>query len=225
MPASGRRLKRSSTCATARIGPTTSSPPANEYIDRHPVTDNSRPSAGLRRPTRIPITPEHTATWVRTGSLRSSTQSARATIGTLRRSSLFGMTGEDGMTTQPPPQLDFRGLATRVPCLIISPYAREGTSSQGYVSHTQYEFGSILRFIEDVYDLPYIGPPSQGYTDGRANSLVDSFDFPNRLAPLRRSDRSIRRRVHQRARLKRTRRRAVGANRGRRDSNPQPTSS
>lgn len=74
----------------------------------------------------------------------------------------------------PPPQLDFRGLGIRVPCLIISPYAK-----QGYVSHVQYEWGSILRFIEETYGLPAgsIGPTSEGYTDGRATSLDDAFDF------------------------------------------------
>ncbi len=87
-----------------------------------------------------------------------------------------------------PPQLDFRGLAIRVPCLIISPYAKEGKSSQGYVSHTQYEYGSILKFIEEVFNLPYIGPSSAGYTDERANSIVDSFDFtqqPRKFTPFR----------------------------------------
>jgi phospholipase C len=72
----------------------------------------------------------------------------------------------------PPPQLDFRGLGIRVPCLIISPYAK-----RGYVSHTRYEFGSILKFIEEAFNLPALGPASAGYTDTRANSLVDSFDF------------------------------------------------
>ena len=76
-----------------------------------------------------------------------------------------------------PPQLDFRGLAIRVPCLIISPYAKEGSTSQGYVSHTQYEFGSILKFIEEAFNMPTVGPGFQGYTDTRANSLSDSFDF------------------------------------------------
>jgi phospholipase C len=74
----------------------------------------------------------------------------------------------------PPPQLDFRGLGIRVPCLIISPYAK-----QGYVSHTLYEFGSILKFIEQVYSLPPLGSTSEGYTDTRANSIIDSFDFMN----------------------------------------------
>ncbi|MBV8530012.1 MAG: hypothetical protein JO104_01740 [Candidatus Eremiobacteraeota bacterium] len=85
-----------------------------------------------------------------------------------------------------PPQLDFRGLAMRVPCLIISPYAKKGTASQSYVSHTQYEFGSILRFIEQAFSLPPIGQPSEGYTDSRANSIVDSFDFtqkPRKFTP------------------------------------------
>ena len=85
-----------------------------------------------------------------------------------------------------PPQLDFRGLAIRVPCLIISPYAKEGKSSQGYISHTLYEYGSILKFIEQVFNLPYIGPSSAGYTDERANSIVDSFDFtqqPRKFTP------------------------------------------
>jgi phospholipase C len=74
----------------------------------------------------------------------------------------------------PPPQLDYRGLGIRVPCLIISPYAK-----QGYVDHTQYEYGSILRFIEEVYGLPAgsIGPTSQGYTDARGASLDNAFDF------------------------------------------------
>ena len=46
------------------------------------------------------------------------------------------------------------GLGFRVPCMIISPYDRSGSGSQGgYISHTQYEFGSILRYIEDNWNL------------------------------------------------------------------------
>jgi phospholipase C len=80
----------------------------------------------------------------------------------------------------PPPQPDYRGLGIRVPCLIISPYAK-----QNYVSHVQYEYGSILRFIEEVYSLPAgsIGPTSDGYTDGRAASLDDAFDFTQSPRP------------------------------------------
>jgi phospholipase C len=72
----------------------------------------------------------------------------------------------------PPPQLDWKGLGIRVPCIIISPYARPG-----YVDHTQYEFASILKFAEQTFKLPVIGPPSFGYTDTRATSILDAFDF------------------------------------------------
>ena len=83
----------------------------------------------------------------------------------------------------PPPQLDFRGLGIRVPCIIISPYAK-----RGFVSHKQYEFGSILKFIEEVNGLTLggIGPVSEGYTDGRASDLGDAFDFaqkPRKFKP------------------------------------------
>jgi len=70
-----------------------------------------------------------------------------------------------------PPQLDFRGLGIRVPCLIISPYV------QAHVDHTPYEFGSIVKFVEQVYGLPALGTQAAGYTDTRATSLANSFNF------------------------------------------------
>ncbi|MGA8532784.1 MAG: alkaline phosphatase family protein [Candidatus Tumulicola sp.] len=70
-------------------------------------------------------------------------------------------------------QGDFRGLGIRVPCLIISPF----THHKPHVVHTQYEFGSILKFVEQVFNLPALGTLAEGYTDGRANSIVDAFDF------------------------------------------------
>lgn len=76
----------------------------------------------------------------------------------------------------PPPQMDFAGLGVRVPCIIISPYAR-----RHYVDHTQYEFGSVLKFVEQNFRLP-----SLGATDARARSLVDALDFtqpPRRFVP------------------------------------------
>jgi phospholipase C len=77
-----------------------------------------------------------------------------------------------------PPQLDYRGLGFRVPCLIISPYAKDD-----YVDSTQYEFGSILKFIEEVYGTGSIGPQGQGYTDKRATSLDSAFDFSQSPRP------------------------------------------
>ncbi|HTX60135.1 MAG TPA: alkaline phosphatase family protein [Verrucomicrobiae bacterium] len=73
----------------------------------------------------------------------------------------------------PPPQLDYVGLAIRVPCIIVSPYAR-----RGYVSHTRYEYGSILKFIEEAFGLR-----SLGSTDRRAHSLIDAFDFTQAPRP------------------------------------------
>ena len=66
-----------------------------------------------------------------------------------------------------PPKLDRMGLGPRVPFIVISPYAK-----RHYVSHTQHEFGSILKFAEDVFDLPRLGT-----TDVRADALRDCFDF------------------------------------------------
>jgi phospholipase C len=67
-----------------------------------------------------------------------------------------------------PPYLDFDGLGFRVPLLVISPFAK-----RGYVSHVQYEHGSILKFIEDRFDLARLAA-----SDRRANSpAADCFDF------------------------------------------------
>ena len=74
----------------------------------------------------------------------------------------------------PPPQLDDLGLGFRVPMIVISPYAK-----RGYVSHVQHEFGSLLKFAEEVFALP-----SLGTTDVRADDLADCFDFRQRLRPL-----------------------------------------
>lgn len=67
----------------------------------------------------------------------------------------------------PPPRLDYDGLGFRVPLLIISPYARHGT-----VVHDQYEFGTILRFVETVFTLPPLAS-----ADRRARSFSSAFNF------------------------------------------------
>ena len=73
----------------------------------------------------------------------------------------------------PPFHDEWGGLGFRVPMLVVSPYAREASPSQpGYISHTQYEFGSILKFIEDTFNLGRLGT-----TDSRATSIEDCFDF------------------------------------------------
>ncbi len=61
----------------------------------------------------------------------------------------------------------YGGLGFRVPAIVISPYAIAGSSSQGgYVSHTPFEFGSILKYIESNWRLG-----SLGTTDKRAKNI------------------------------------------------------
>lgn len=67
----------------------------------------------------------------------------------------------------PPPTVDQYGLGPRVPLLVISPYARPG-----YISHTQYEFSSVLKFVEELFGLPTLTT-----RDANSNDITDAFDF------------------------------------------------
>ena len=68
----------------------------------------------------------------------------------------------------PPPYVDYDGLGIRVGLLMIGPYDKEG-----YVTHVQYEHGSVLRFAEDQFGLPRLAA-----SDARANSPEgDAIDF------------------------------------------------
>jgi phospholipase C len=60
-----------------------------------------------------------------------------------------------------------------VPLLIISPFAK-----RGYISHTQYEQSSILKFIEQRFHLPALTA-----RDGSARDMLDSFDFDQPAQP------------------------------------------
>lgn len=55
----------------------------------------------------------------------------------------------------------------RVPLIVVSPYAK-----QAYVSHVTHDFGSILKFIEEVFDVPALG-----YADTPADDLADCFNL------------------------------------------------
>jgi len=67
----------------------------------------------------------------------------------------------------PPPQVDAYGYGFRVPCLVISPYAK-----QGFVDNSQGDFTSTLKFIETVFHVP-----SLATRDGNASNLMEAFDF------------------------------------------------
>ncbi|HEY1680788.1 MAG TPA: alkaline phosphatase family protein [Candidatus Tumulicola sp.] len=77
-----------------------------------------------------------------------------------------------------PPHMDYDGLGFRVPLLVISPYAKKN-----YVSHTQYETASMLRFTEDIFGLAQLSA-----SDSRATSpAADCFDFnqkPRKFVPI-----------------------------------------
>jgi len=55
----------------------------------------------------------------------------------------------------------------RVPLIIVSPYAKAG-----YVSHVTHDFGSILKFIEEVF-----GVAPLGYADTPADDFADCFNL------------------------------------------------
>jgi phospholipase C len=77
----------------------------------------------------------------------------------------------------PPPQYNSYELGFRVPLIVISPYAKNG-----YVSHVPHEFGSILKFTEEMFGLG-----SLGTTDVRSDDLSDCFNFsraPSRFVPI-----------------------------------------
>ncbi len=67
----------------------------------------------------------------------------------------------------PPPVVDNFGFGPRVPFLIISPWAKPG-----YISHTTLEFSSVLKFVEERFDLDPLTA-----RDAQANDLLDSFDL------------------------------------------------
>lgn len=59
----------------------------------------------------------------------------------------------------------------RVPLIVVSPYVKPA-----YISHVTHDFGSILKFIETMFNLPTIDP-AVGYADSRADDLSDCFDL------------------------------------------------
>ncbi len=67
----------------------------------------------------------------------------------------------------PPKSNNQGGLGFRIPLMVVSPYVHKGE-----IAHTQYEFGSILRCVEDSFHLGRLGT-----TDGTSNSLCNVFDF------------------------------------------------
>src|SRR4029453_15782324 len=71
-----------------------------------------------------------------------------------------------------PPTGDRWGPGTRVPAIVISPYAKKG-----FVDHTQYDTTSILKLIEERWSLAPLGS-----RDAAATWLANAFDFSQTVA-------------------------------------------
>lgn len=73
--------------------------------------------------------------------------------------------------TVPPDQpgaYDYTGF--RVPCVVISPFAK-----RNFVSHVVHEHTSLLKFVETKWNLP-----AMTYRDANAGAMLEFFDFKAR---------------------------------------------
>jgi phospholipase C len=66
-----------------------------------------------------------------------------------------------------PPVIDRWGPGTRVPTIVISPFAKKG-----FVDHTQYDTSAILKLVEERWDLQPVGD-----RDATSGDLTTAFDF------------------------------------------------
>ena len=66
-----------------------------------------------------------------------------------------------------PPEGDRWGPGTRIPAIIVSPFAKKA-----YIDHTSYDTTSILKLIETRFNLKPLGD-----RDAHANGLQGAFDF------------------------------------------------
>jgi phospholipase C len=80
--------------------------------------------------------------------------------------------------------VDFFGDGTRIPFVVVSPYAKKG-----YVDHTYYDHSSVAKFIERNWSLPKLSDrsrdnlpnPKQEKQEGR--KLVEAEDYLPKNAP------------------------------------------
>src|SRR2546425_2096582 len=67
----------------------------------------------------------------------------------------------------PPPRVDKFGDGFRVPTMVISPWV-----IPHYVDHQTYDFNSLLKLIEDNFEVPPLG-----IRDDSAHSMMSTFNF------------------------------------------------
>jgi phospholipase C len=88
--------------------------------------------------------------------------------------------------------LDFLGDGTRIPFLVVSPFAKKG-----YVDHTYYDHASVLKFIEANWKLPVLssrsrdnlpnpvasrGDPYRPMNSPAIGDLMNLFEFAQKTA-------------------------------------------
>jgi phospholipase C len=83
----------------------------------------------------------------------------------------------------PPPRVDKYGEGFRVPTIVISPWAKHS-----YVDHTLYEFASLLKMVEDNWNLPRLPNPNDRDELTSIGDMGNAFDFsqtplPNLIEP------------------------------------------
>jgi phospholipase C len=66
-----------------------------------------------------------------------------------------------------PPKIDRWGPGTRVPAIVISPFAK-----RHFVDHTRYDTTSILKLIEVRFGLKPLGS-----RDGSANDMTNALNL------------------------------------------------
>jgi acid phosphatase len=76
----------------------------------------------------------------------------------------------------PPPKADRWGPGSRIPAIIVSPYAK-----RGFVDHTQYDTTSILRFITRRFELPTLPGLAERDDALKANGSPPMGDLTNAL--------------------------------------------
>jgi phospholipase C len=80
----------------------------------------------------------------------------------------------------PPPHLDYISYGPRVPTIVISPYARAH-----FIDHSRYDFASILRYVEDKYNIPPLSTYDQSAASIGADLNPAQQPIPPVVLPLR----------------------------------------
>ena len=78
----------------------------------------------------------------------------------------------------PPGARQFGGLGFRVPFIAVAPFAKSG-----YIAGRQYEFGSIVRFVEDNWQLGRLGTTDE-HSASFANDFFDFTQKPRKFEPV-----------------------------------------